>query len=86
VTRLFQPPVEIAVETDADGRPLGFRWQERRHQVLRVEQYWRIDTDWWSAAGHTARAYFAVITQAGLLCVLYHDQVTGIWYLSSAYD
>jgi len=87
MTRLFQPPVALAaMETDEAGRPARFRWQERLHEVVRVEQQWQIDTDWWSPAGHIARTYFAVTTGAGLLCVIYQDQQSGVWYLSSAYD
>ena len=86
MTRLFQPAIPIVVESDARGRPQQFYWQERLHRVARIEQSWEIDTDWWTPAGRAARAYFAVTTQAGLLCVVYHDRLDDAWRLSSAYD
>ena len=86
MTRLFQPAIPITVEADEDGCPQQFRWQARLHPVERIDQHWQIDTGWWTATGYTSRAYFALITQAGLLCVVYHDRLADAWYLSSAYD
>jgi hypothetical protein len=86
MTRLFHPAVPITVELDADGSPRQFRWQERLHQVARVEQCWQVDTDWWTPAGRASRAYFALTTQTGLLCVVYHDRLAAAWCLSCAYD
>lgn len=86
MTRLFDPPVPITVDTDAAGAPSHFHWLARQHRIAGVVQSWQVDTDWWTPDGRAARTYYAVTTQGGLLCVLYHDHLGNAWFLSRAYD
>ena len=36
----------IFAQTDAAGRPVTFVLSEYRYRLLRIEQYWEVDTDW----------------------------------------
>lgn len=86
MTRLWSQGEPIQVETDGAEHPSFFVWQQRRHRVQQIHQHWLVDTDWWTEAGRAHRAYFALTTTDGLLCVIYHDRLTGAWRLSKVYD
>ena len=45
-----------------------------------------MDTDWWSEEGRVCRRYFALTTDDGLLCVVYHDAIGDGWRLAKVYD
>ena len=71
---------------NADAQPVRFTWQGRSHRTAQVQQWWRVDADWWRAEGRVQRAYWAVTTTTGLLCVLYRDLDKGGWFLAKVYD
>ena len=68
------------------GRVVRFRWPGRVYQVERLQQEWVVDTDWWEEGGRVWRAYLAVTTVQGVLCVIYQDLLGEGWYLSKVYD
>jgi hypothetical protein len=74
------------MESDAEGCPLRFFWQGRRHQVQQVVQRWQVDSDWWSPEGRIWRDYSAVVTGDGLLCVIFYDHLLHEWRLTRVYD
>lgn len=84
MTHLYATGIPLQVLTDKQGQPLRFTWQERTHQIDHIVQRWQVDTEWWRE--HIWRAYYAVTTTDGLLCVLYNDLTDGVWYLSKLYD
>lgn len=84
MTRLLLDEPAIAT-TLVDSRPTSFNWKGM-HTIDRVHEHWEVDTEWWSELGHVWREYFAVTTKDGLLCVLYHDLLTGEWYVERVYD
>lgn len=86
MSRLWPEGEPITVQTDAAGRPLRFSWQQRVHPLLKIQQRWQVDTDWWSEEGRIWRSYLAVTTTTGLLCVIYQDLLTDDWFLSKIYD
>lgn len=86
MSRLWPEGEPVAVLANAAAQPVRFTWQGRSHRVAQVQQHWQVDADWWRAEGRVKRAYHAVTTSSGLLCVLYQDQESGAWFLAKVYD
>ena len=95
MTYLWKPGQPIAVDVNRAGVPRSFRWRGHTHVVVLIANRWRVDEDWWqenasdsrtSTAGHVWREYFKVITQTGLLVILFHDLVTNTWWMQQTYD
>lgn len=84
MTRLWPEGVPIEVVQDADGAPLSFRWEGRRHGVCVLSNAWRVDVAWWS--DRRWRAYYKLTTDTGLLVAVYRDLLTEAWYLQRLYD
>jgi hypothetical protein len=84
MTHLWPDGTPILVERDAAALPQAFVWQGRTHQVRQLTNQWRIDQDWWQE--RVWRDYFKLITQTGLLVIIYCDLLTGQWYLQRLYD
>lgn len=76
----------LTVEIGATGKPVTLRWRGRLHRVQQIVQSWEISTDWWESDGEIERTYHALITHAGLLCVVYRDDASGNWFLAKTYD
>ncbi len=83
MTRLFVNH-RLPVRLNGAGQPLTFYYREAWHPVERVVKTWRIATGWW--AEPTERDYFQLITEDGMLVVVYLDLLGGEWYLSRLYD
>ncbi len=88
-------PVSVPAPTDElpDGAPGGFEHRSRPHRVQGVSNHWRVHSAWWpeALAAHgveveTWRDYWEVLTDTGLLCVLYHDLIGGAWYLERIHE
>ena len=86
MTRLWPNGEPIAVQTDAQGRPVRFTWGQQTHKLARVHQRWQVDVDWWSSEGRAQRLYLAVTTTGGLFCVIFQDLADQRWYLAKVYD
>jgi hypothetical protein len=75
------------VETWGSGeRPEGFVWQSVSHSILEVSNSWRVHTRWWAPGEVVWREYLKVVTDTGLLCLIYRDLPTGSWRLTRLYD
>lgn len=86
MTRLWRHGVPLTVVVNEQARPLRLVWEDHAHVITRIIQQWEVDTDWWEATGRIWRAYYAAITEDGLLCVFYMDLLSGAWYLNKLYD
>ena len=84
MTRLWMEGDRLSVLADSSGAPRRIKWRQQNHTVQRVSRRWRVDLDWWRR--RIWRDYFEVITGSGMLIVLYHDLVSGQWYLEKLYD
>lgn len=84
MTRLWNPADPIAVQTDAAGQPVSFRWRQRDHAVESLLSHWRIDTRWW--ARRVWRDYYELTTHTGLMAMIYHDRLADSWGLQRLYD
>lgn len=84
MSRLWTPPLAIQVDVDEAGFPIRFTWNNRIHAVHRVTNRWRADTDWWCR--RIWREYFKIVTESGMLVILYHSLLDDHWYLERLYD
>jgi hypothetical protein len=64
--------------------PGAFSWQGQHHEVSAVTRHWRVDLDWWREP--VWRDYFKLVTTSGLLVIIYHNLISGKWYLQRLYD
>lgn len=69
-----------------EGIPAHFTWQGESHHVLDVCNRWRIHTRWWEPEHTIWREYWKVVTDRGLLCLIYQDQFSHTWFLARVYD
>jgi hypothetical protein len=85
MTRLW--PEGERVEAWSEGeRPVAFRWHSELHRVQDVCNRWRIHACWWEPERAIWREYYKVVTDRGLLCLIYRDLLSGGWFLSRIYD
>ena len=86
MTRLWPEGESIEVDTDEEGRPVGFTWQGQSYRLHQIQQRWQVDNDWWREEGRIWRDYLAVTTTTGLLCVIYRDLAGDGWFVAKVYD
>ena len=75
-------PGEVSASRVFGETPDGFDGQH----VLEVCNRWRIHTRWWEPQQAIWREYWKVVTDAGLLCLIYQDLGEGGWFLARVYD
>jgi hypothetical protein len=91
VSRVYGDPVQVWV---VDGRPSRFVWHGRLYTVRRVLEHWVTTRDWWrdrnpEAEEPTAREFWQVEATPDREIGVYelrHDEATGEWMLSRAWD
>ncbi len=84
MTHLWLRGSPIRVRADPLGAPRSFTWQGRYHVVARITRRWRVDEQWWR--GRVWREYFKLATRSGLLVEVFHDLVSGGWFVQRLYD
>ena len=84
MTRFWAKGKLIHVVSDELGEPKRFEWQRGTHQVDAIARQWRVDLDWWRI--RVWRDYFKLVTNSGLLVVIYRDLLSDQWYLQRLYD
>lgn len=83
--RLLGEGEPLAVECDAEGRPLGFRWVDQTQEVTRICNRWRVRGEWWRGE-KGGWEYIKLVTATGLLCLIARDLDAGVWFLIRIYD
>ena len=76
--RPLNAPRPIRVEVDANGQPHVI-WRPTEHGVLRIQDLWRIDDEWWREHP-ISRLYYTLLLDDGSLLVIYHDLLTDAWF------
>lgn len=85
--RRFGPPRPLVVATDGAEQPRTFGWRGRTERVSSVVATWEDTVGWWREADATThRRCYRVITASGLRAIVYHDLLTGDWYLGAIAD
>jgi hypothetical protein len=85
LTRLWLKGEQVQV-WGAENPPDGFRYQGRSHNITNICNRWRVHTRWWEPDESVWREYLKVVTNTGLLCLIYHDLQSEDWFLSRLYD
>ena len=76
----------IRVRCQADGVPRALRWRCRTHRVIRIDNHWRVAEGWWKGAERIERDFWKLVTDSGLLLVIYHDRCRGGWFMHQECD
>jgi hypothetical protein len=84
MTHLWPKGEPITVASETDGTLRAFEWRGHTNLVTGVVKRWRVDVGWWRQ--RVWREYFKLYTRTGLLVIIYHDLLTGQWYLQRLYD
>jgi hypothetical protein len=84
MTRFWAKGKLIHVVSNGLGEPKRFEWQRGTHHVNAIARQWRVDLDWWRI--RVWRDYFKLVTNSGLLVVIYRDLLSDQWYLQRLYD
>lgn len=82
---LEEPPVPLAVEEDASGRPVRVTRGPDRGPVRFSRGPETIETGWWDGAD-VRRRYFEIETAAGVRLWIYKDLGTGHWHRHGAFS
>jgi hypothetical protein len=85
MTRLWPEGERVKAWGRAE-KPAGFYWGGEPHRILDVCNRWRIHTRWWEPDHAIWREYLKLVTDTGLLCLIYRDLWSGGWFLSRIYD
>ena len=85
MTRLW-PAGEPVAPWGGEEMPAGFVWEGTCHSIQHLCNRWCIHTRWWDPEQAIWREYAKVVTDTGLLCLLYRDLLSGGWFLARVYD
>jgi len=69
----------VAVEADAEGRPVAVTLRGQRLRVLQVQDTWRIDDEWWRERP-VSRVYYSLLLEDGRVITVYSDLATAGWW------
>lgn len=61
-----------------DGRPAVLIAGGRRARVVRIQDVWRVDDEWWRLP--VSRRSCQLVLESGVIHTVYHDLVTDAWY------
>jgi hypothetical protein len=80
---LWFPAQAIEIQLQVE-KLYAFKWRGRSHRVVWLAKQWRMDWGWWRL--RVWRDYYKLLTDTGLLVLVYQDLLDGKWYLQQVYD
>lgn len=83
MTRLYKDARTLDVQT-RDDIPIAIQWGSAWHPIQHITLSWQMDVNWWRERIY--RDYYKVLTQKGLILVIYHDLLTDLWAIQRIYD
>jgi protein ImuB len=86
--RLFRPALAARVEL-RDGRPAAVAFHHVRARVVRAAGPWRVTGAWWDAGGEWQRDEWDLYLNLAAAVALYrvfHDLLSGQWFIEGMYD
>lgn len=84
MSRFWPDGVPVVMTSDELSTPIAFDWEGHRHVVMQLIARWRVDEGWWKR--RIWREYFQLITESGLLVLIYHDVPRAEWRVQRLYD
>lgn len=82
MTRLIVPAPAIDVTLDHGRAPIAIAGAF--NGTVEPIARWKVETSWWDRP--VVREYWKVVLNNDLLCELYHDALTGGWFVERVYD
>ena len=79
--RAVNAPRTVTVELDESSAPtaVGRLGGSAVGKIECINETWRIDDEWWRKI--ISRVYFEVMIEGGKRMVLFHDLITGNWFM-----
>jgi hypothetical protein len=81
VNKPLNMPEALFMEEDTAGSPIAVKLK-RRHIIVAIEDFWRIDDEWWRTKP-VSRMYYAVILESGRRMIPCKDLINKCWYQQS---
>ncbi len=78
--RPLNRPQPVTVQV-VDGQPVLLVEGSRRRRVLRIQDMWQIDDEWWREP--ISRRYYRLLLEDGVIRTVYHDLIRGTWFSQS---
>jgi hypothetical protein len=85
VRRLW-PAGESVQVWGATNCPDGFHYRGQPHRIVEICNHWQIHARWWEPGATVWREYWKMVTDTGILCLIYHDQLSDGWFITQVYD
>jgi hypothetical protein len=63
---------------EGSGLPRALHERGRRRAIVRVQDTWQVDDEWWREP--ISRRYVQVVLRDGALRTLFHDRIAGRWF------
>jgi hypothetical protein len=76
-TKPLNLPEPLSVEEGPSGVPKTVKLKQR-HFIISIEDYWRIDDEWWRSEP-VSRLYYAVILDSGRRIVISKNLINNYW-------
>ena len=76
--RSLNPPRKLTV-TEHHGMPDMLIERNRRHKIVRIQDVWNIDDEWWRES--ISRSYMELMLEGGKRVVVFQDLMTGLWFM-----
>ena len=84
MSKLFKEAIRLEVEEGIQCKPIAFLYRGKKERVKETLKRWRIAQGWWRRP--VEREYLQIRTESGIVCELYRNLLTGVWYLQRVYD
>lgn len=78
--RPLNQPLPVTVQV-VDGQPVVLVEGSRSRRVVRIQDVWQIDDEWWRDP--ISRRYYRLLLEDGVIRTVYHDLVHGTWFSQS---
>lgn len=84
MVKQLEKPEELRISTNIAGTPLAITRNGKTERVTGIYKQWQESEQLF--AQEVLKTYFKVRTSKGLICDVYRDAVSNLWYLSKVYE
>ena len=80
MSKLLEKPEELRVTTNIEGTPLTITRNGKAERVTGIYGQWHVSEQLWGQK--ILKNFFRVRTSKGLICDIYRDTASNLWYLN----